>query len=353
MFSRRTILAAYILKRFFTNVLLINIGFTLLFNLIEFFEKMVRVKQTSGSAIVYFILLNLIPSFFENLPIASWLGSCMTILQMQQQNEWELLQLLNIKISKIFGLLLIAGTVLALFSFAGREFITGNLAQKAERFKLEKFKQNRHKKLFNQWFALDKNTFCFFRYLDLHENSGDSLSVIEVSQTFSIKKITFAPKFSLVAAEKAIFIPSGTIIFTNKNKQQQLSATTLQLPSFFTQLRMQGEALSLQQLFHTVIFDAKILPPHIYHQLLYLFLSRILLHLLLLLYPLLTFAFFFLFPYHRYHRWILMCLPYPLVTLLITTTDSLQQFFGNGLLAIIPYVLLSLITFASYFAIRK
>lgn len=255
--------------------------------------------------------------------------------------------------SKVFGLILVAGTFLALFSFSGREFITGKLAQKAERFKLAQFKQNRHKKLFNQWFALDKNTFSFFRYLDLQENSGESLSVLEVSPSFTMKKIIFAPKFSLVSQEKAIFIPSGTVIFTNKTKQQQLTDTTIVLPSFFTQLRMQGEALSLQQLFHTVIFDANILPPHIYHQLLYLFLSRILVHLLLLLYPLLTFSCFFLFPYHRYYRWIFMCLPYPLVTLLGTATDSLQQVFGNGLLAIIPYVLLSLITFASYFAIRK
>jgi len=188
------ILPRYILTRFFANVFLINIGFTLLFNLIEFFEKMVRVQQTTTETILYFILLNLVPSFFENLPVASWLGSCMTIMQMEQQNEWEILQLLNIKLNKVFRLILIAGIALSIVSFVGKELITETMAKRAQQFKFAQFKQNRHKKLFNQWFALNHNRFSHFGYLDLQTNTGESLSIIELSPQFKIKKITFAPQ---------------------------------------------------------------------------------------------------------------------------------------------------------------
>lgn len=347
------ILARYFFKRFFTNVFFINISFTLLFNLIEFFEKMVRVKDAPTSAILYFIGLNLIPSFFENLPVSSWLGSCMTLAQMEQQNEWEILKLLNIKTKKILFFVLISGITLVAFNFFGKEFLTNKLAISAEKFKHEKFKQDRQKKLFNQWFALNEKTFSHFKYLDLHKNKGDGLSLIEISPKFKIQKITSAKKFSIDHNDKNIVIPDGITLFTKTQEQKTLVNKNIKLPSFFTQLKMQGETPSLNQMFHVVIFDKKVLPNHVYHQLLYLFLSRILIHLLLIIYPLLTFLLFFLFPYHRFYRWILIFLPYPLAIFLFTSTDSLIRFLQYGTLATIPYITLFLAIFFVYNSIRK
>jgi hypothetical protein len=343
--------ARYFLARFFKNVFVINIGLTLLFNLVEFFEKMVRVKQTSSKEILIFIALNCIPSFFENLPVSSWLGSCMTIKEIGQQNEWEILKLLNIGLNKIFFLLLIAGTLLFSVSFFGKEIFTQHIAKKAEIFKYKKFKQNRHTKLFNQWFLLDNKTFCYFKYLDLDKKSGTGFYILELSPKFKIREITSAQHFSVTPDAKEIFIQSGQKLSTRTRVQKILKNKAIYLPGFFAQLKINRETPSLKQMFHVVMFDSKILPKHIYHQLLYLFLTRILEHLLLLLYPLLTFSLFFLVS--SYYKWVLIFIPYPLTTLLFTTTDTLLQIFQFGTIAFIPYVILSALTMGLYYAIRK
>jgi len=347
------ILVRYFLKRLFTNIFFINVGLTLLFNLIEFFEKMVRVKHASATMIFYFITLSIAPSFFYNLPISSWLGSCMTLAQMHQQNEWELLKLLNIKSKKILKLVLIAGATLAIFNFLGKEFLTNNLETAAEKFKHEKFKQDRKKKLFNKWFALNEKTFSHFRYLDLRQNKGNGFSLIELSPKFEVKKITSAQDFIVNPDTKTIFIPSGKSIHTKTKNQEILENKEIKLPSFFTQIKIQGEFPSLQQMFHVVTLDKNILPKHVYNQLLYIFLSRILISLLLIIYPLLTFLLFFFFTYHRYYRWILIFLPYPIAIFLFTSTDSLMQIFQNGFVSIIPYMGLFFAIIALYNSIRK
>jgi len=345
------ILKKYFLKKLFANILLLTIGLTFLYNLIEFFEKMVRVKETTSATILYFIILNLIPSFFDNLPVGSWIGSIMTIIQMQQQNEWEILKLLNIKSKKIIGLVFIAGLALTVFSFVGKEIATNHLTQAAEKFRFKQFKQDKHNKLFNQWFVL-KELFCHVDYLDLQTEKGTGLTLLSLSPSFQVTSITTAQDFFLKPQTKEIIIKHGVTVFTTNKKEEIIHNKTIRLPGFFTQLTTQGEIISLKQLFHVVIFEKKTLPTHVYHQLLYLFLNRILIHLLLLFYPLLTFLLFFLAPYHRYYRWILVFLPYPCIVILSTISHSFMQHSAHGLLAIIPYVTLMLATIVSYLKLK-
>ncbi|MBU1008309.1 LptF/LptG family permease [Candidatus Dependentiae bacterium] len=346
------VLARYILQRFFTNLFFINISLTVLFNLVEFFEKMVRVKQTSTEAIFVFIALNLIPSFFENLPVASWLASCMTIKEMYQQNEWETLSLLNVPLKKVFSLIAIAGLVLMACSFLGKEFLSYRFAQTAEQFKQEQFKQNHHTKLFNRWLVLtksnNKKNFCHFDYLDLTTKRGLRFTLFEISDQFSLQKTTCAKTFSIDPPTKKITLSNSTTLETSSRKILSPETKQLVLPSFFTQLTIQDKTPPITQIVRLLLFSKKVLPDYVYHQLLYLFLNRILIHLLLLLYPLLTFMLFFLFPHHRYTRWTLIMTPYPLAVLIFTATDSLMQTIHYGALAIIPYVILSLVALGAY-----
>lgn len=339
------ILARYLLTRFFAYTFFINISLTVLFNLVEFFEKMVRVKQTTTHTILVFIALNIIPSFFENLSVASWLASCMTLKEMHQQNEWETLKLLNIPLKKVFSLIFVAGLSLMVFNFAGKEFLSHRIAQTAEQFKQEQFKQSHNKKLFNRWFALNEaneKTFCHFDYLDLTTKQGREFSLFELSDRFTIQKIISAKTFTVAPEKKEIILPESTTLFAKTKKTSFTQNQRIDLPSLFSQLHIQGESPSLKQITNLMLFGKKTLPNYVYHQLLYLFLNRMLIHLLLLLYPLLTFMLFFLFPHHRYYRWILILTPYPFAVLLFTTADSLMQTFQRGTLAIIPYVTLSI-----------
>ena len=86
------VLAKYFIKRFLKYFLLINIGITFLFNFIEFFEKIIRVKSATIPHIIKFIALQIPHTFFENFPISCWLASGLFIKEIIQHNEWEALQ---------------------------------------------------------------------------------------------------------------------------------------------------------------------------------------------------------------------------------------------------------------------
>jgi lipopolysaccharide export LptBFGC system permease protein LptF len=345
--------ARYISNRFFAYVAFASISLTLIFNLIEFFEKMVRVNQTVD-AIFNFILLNILPSFFENLPVAAWLAMCMLLREMQQQNEWEIAELLNIPSKKIFATIFMCTSFLAFLNFSGKEIFTRKISQKAEQFKQEKFKQNKNKKLFNQWFLLSENEFCHFQYLDLETEQGRELSIFKVSPRFKIEKIRYAEIFRTKPKTNELFIESGSEIKTLKRKREEIIEKNIFMPCFFTQLHMKGRGPKFLHLINLVIFERKILPENVYNNLLYTFLNRILVHLLLILYPLLTLAIFFFFRHvGRYYRWILIFSPYPIFVVLSTITDTLMQMFCNGIFAFLPYVTMFSLLTIIYFLIQK
>ena len=334
-------LTQYILKRFFSYVFFINTGLTLLFSLIEFFEKMMRVQQATIQSILYFIFLSIAPAFFENLPLASWLATCMLIKEMQQQNEWEIVAILNIPFKKILKSIFYGSALLAAISFFGKEFVSHNVSQRAETFKQKEFKQKQNNKIFNQWFWLKENVFCNFGYLDLKTQTGHKISIIHLSPQSIITKLICAQNFTINRKTKAIIIKSGTI--TKVGRQKTITNKHFLLPSFFSQLNVTGQTPPLTRLASLLIFEHGSLPSNVYQNLLYTFLQRILIHLLLILYPLLTITFFFLT--NRQYRWALILLPYPLFIILSLVADSLMQILHNGLLAFIPYVTLFLLLF--------
>jgi lipopolysaccharide export LptBFGC system permease protein LptF len=302
---------------------------------------MMRVQQATIGSILYFISLNIAPAFFENLPLASWLATCMIIKEMQQQNEWEIITILNIPFKKILKILLYGGAFLATISFFGKEFVSHNISQRAEMFKQKEFKQKHNNKIFNQWFWLKENIFCNFQYLNLQTQTGNEISIIHLSPQSIITKLISAKNFNINRKTKEIIIKSGTI--TKIGRQKNISNRHFFMPSFFSQLNITGQTPPLTRLTNLLVFERYSLPSNVYQNLLYTFLQRVLIHLLLILYPLLTIMFFFFT--NRTYRWALILLPYPLFIILSLVADSLMQILHNGSLAFIPYVTLFFLLF--------
>jgi len=322
------ILFGYLFRKLLLNSFAITIGLTFLFNLIEFFEKLVRVNNASTSAILYFIALSLIPSFFENMTIGTWLGACMTLKEMDQQNEWETIQLLNIKKKSLYLFLLAFGLFMATISFFGKEFIALHLANKAEHFNKQEFKRTtRHR----QWFALNNNRFCSLQ--------GTTFCLFKLSDNGTIDKVTTTDNALFDPENKNVHLTHGTIINNKTHSKEQVDSYTLFLPGLFSQQAIEKSTPSLGQLLTTILFDKSSLPPPLYNHLLYQLWKRILAHLLLILLPLLTFSLFFLFPYGSY-KWLLFLLPYPLATLLLFAADALASAFPSGIIAFMPSLLL-------------
>ena len=324
---------------------------TFLFNFIEFFEKIVRVKHATMAMILHFIALQTIPSFFETFVISSWLATCLLIKEFAQHNEWEAFQILNINHKKIFNLFFMAGAILAACSFIGREKIALDLLNKSEKFKLEKLKQTSQQKIATKWLQLSEfnsenptsktsEIICYFDFLDLEINQGSNLLLLYMSSDFEIEKTLICPTFQIQPKTNSIFISNSTIITTNNNKQIDVKNNLLDLPSFFSQLQLNIQIPSIYQIVLTLISGKKTLPKEIWNDLLAKLLSRIFIHFQLIIYPLLTLCLFLLFPYHPKYKWFLIFVPYPLIITLTTLVNSLVQKGFSPWTTIIPYLFL-------------
>lgn len=340
------ILHKYLLKRFFKYLLLINSLLIILFNSIDFFEKFINIKNVQTCDIAYTILLNLLPSFFEYLPLSCWLVTALLIKELNQQNEWEILPLLNIKYQNIFSMFLATGLFLAVFSFIGNEQIANNLLYKSEQFKKEKLKKKSNHKIVNKWFVLNNNTFCYFNALDLKEKEGTGLILLYLDSNFATKKIITSPNFQINKKEKEITLENGNIIIPHSNEQIKIEHKIIHQPGFFTQIQMFSEQKSLKQLFQTLLYSKNIITNNSWNELFHLFLKRILFYLQFILYPLLTLCLFFIpFSMINKYKWLLILLPYPVLTLFTALTDFFVQSGYSALLATTPYLILFITIF--------
>lgn len=339
-------LVYYFLKRFFKYFLLINTSITFLFNFIEFFEKLVRIKHATTGTIIHFIILNTVPSFFDNLALSSWLTTCLLLKEFYQQNEIDTFRILNINSKKLFNLFFLAGSILAIFSFIGKEKFVLNLINESNEFKLEKLKNQDIKKIFDRWIIIIpqkdpnkleinnlSNIYCYFSFLDTEKNIGTDFLLFYVNQNFEIEKTIVAKEFFINLNEKSILIKKALQLDIKDNNQEDLINLNLNIPSFFSQLQFNNNIPSLYTILQSLITSKNILPSNIWYDLLFQLLKRILAHLQLIIYPLLTFCLFLLIPYESKLRWILILLPYPLITIL------------TSWLVIFPYFLFILVIF--------
>jgi hypothetical protein len=123
----------------------------------------------------------------------------------------------------------------------------------------------------------------------------------------------------------------------------------LKLPEFFYQLKLDIKTYSLHRLTTNLIFTKKMLSSNAWNNLFAQLLKKLLFLLQILIYPLLTFLLFLIFPYHPTYKWILILLPYPIITVLDVFINFLVKKGTNALLLLIPY----LIAFAIIMIIRK
>ena len=334
------ILLKYLLKRFFKYLFLINSLLVLLFNSIDFFEKFIRIKEVQTIDILKTILLSLLPSFFEYLPLSCWLATVLLIRELNQQNEWDIFPILNIKTQKILLLFFMATSVLAIFSFLGNEEIAHPLSYKAEKFKQEKLKKKNNQKIINKWFALNNNTFCYFNILDLEKKEGAGLIIIYLNSNFSTEKIISSQNFKINKNNKNLILKKSYVITQKNNEQIIVENQKIYLPSFFTQIKMFNEQNSLKHISKTLIYSKNIIPDKSWNELFHNFLKRILFYFQFILYPLLTLCLFFIpFRINRY-KYLLILLPYPTLTLLTAISDFIVQNGFSVWFSISPYLIL-------------
>jgi len=338
------ILPIYLLKRFFKYLLLTSSLFVILFNSIDFFEKFIRIKEVSLYDISYPVLLNILPSLFEYLPLSSWLSTILLIKELHQQKEWDIFPLLNIRYKQILNLFLATGISLSLFSFVGKEKIAFPLLYKSEQFKNEKLKRKNPKLIIDKWLILPNDIFCYFSVIDIEKQIGSNLLLVQMNQKFFPEKILTAPSFAIDLEQELLNIKKGTELNSESNNQNIIENKQIHMPSFFSQIQMILQINSLKQIIQTLFSSKNTIPYNCWNELFQQFLKRILFHLQLILYPLLTLCLFFSFLRLKKYKWLLILLPYPALTLLAAISDFFIQNGVSAWISTLPYVILLSLT---------
>ncbi len=330
----------YFFSRFFKYLIAINLFFVFLFNFIEFFEKLLRAQHSSVSDILYFLFLNIAPTFFEQLPVSAWLASGLLIRELYQQQELDALLLMSFNFRQLFTLFFTAGLVLAMTSFVLNEYFVTNITFKAEQYKMEQFKQISTQKLISKWMALEQNTFCYFSVLDFQAKTGQDLFIVFITPQYTIQKTISAPAFSIDAQQQRIIIPEGKIFDVEQNLHSKINNYSFTNPSFFSQIYIHHEPPSAINLIKTLVRGHNVIPHTLSNDLLGQLLKRLIAYLLLILYPMLTLGLFALFWRNQTFRWIALLLPYPLFTLASMLTDYMIHHGINAGVSYGPYLII-------------
>lgn len=320
------VLAKYFFKRFFKYVFTIGLFLAFLINFIEFFEKIVHVKQVEVNTIITFISLNFIPCFFDLLGISSWLATCLLIKEFYQQNEWEAFAILNINYNILLKLFLSASFCLMCFSIALKETVVENLNFYSEHYKMEKFKQKSVQKILGKWLMLNERTIAYLDVLDLSTNSGSNLLLLYMNQDFTIQKVLNCKQFLINTEEQTLIIPSGLKFDIENNQPEKIENLTLVVPALFSQIKINLNVPTLINIYRNIL-NKNILPISIQKELIYNLLNRLVAYLKLIIYPVLTFMLFALFWNSMIIKWIAILIPYILLTFSTLLCDYL---FARG-----------------------
>jgi hypothetical protein len=165
---------------------------------------------------------------------------------------------------------------------------------------------------------------------------------------FTIQKTISAPFFLVDSKQKNLSIPQGKLFDVEKNTQTRITNYIINNPSFFSQIKIHYEIPSIINLSKNLILSYNIIPAAVSNDLLGQLLKRILLYLLLIIYPLLTFGFFGLLWRYSMYRWIIIFTPYPIVIISSLFADLLLHHRFNAWFAYVPYYLIIIGLFIIY-----
>lgn len=309
------VFARYFYKRFFMTFFGISVVLSLLYNFIEFFEKLLSVQHATFAQIVYFTSLNMVPTFARMWPVACWLTTCLVVRELWQRGEWQTLQLLGAGRARLLGMFFGVGLVMLAVAVPLYEFGVLTAVDRAEKFRKETFKGGVAGRLIATWLTLDEHLFCYVGFLE-PTALGKDLVLVYRHADGSLEKLLTAPTFTLDYEQKQITLYDGKSFIAASCEQKTLPNETLSLPSLFLRLSMQHEQPSLFILMQRLFFYRGLLAFDAWRALLASLAERSLFYLQLACYPFLTAGIFMICQRYTYAKWFAILLIYPLFAFL-------------------------------------
>lgn len=336
----------YFLRRFFSYFILITFALACLLSLIEFFEKLIHTAAAhSTQYVAHFISLNFIPTFFDIMPIGTWLATALLIKEFYQQHEWDTFLLLNITYRTLAKLFFMASIIIIIISFICKETYVARLAFTSEQFKIEKLKQTSTQKIIDKWFVISPTLLCYCNVLDLSTKRGCDIMLLFMSSTFTIEKTITAHSFYIVSNKNMLFLQQAQSNYTATQIKATTKDLSFTLPSFFSQIQINIEPPSLISSFKNIIFTKHLIPEATYREILARFIKYLLFYIHIALYALLTFYFFVLLQHCAYLKWAALLASYPFIVVITSIIDFLVSCGHTPWIFAIPYFLIFLFVF--------
>lgn len=330
----------YFLRRFCIAFFAIAFILALLLNVVEFFEKVVRVSHTTAWTILSFVMLNFLPTFSDLMPIASWLAACLVIREFYHQKEWESLLLLNIDYGALLKLFMLAGFLVASGSLIFREYLTIPLSCQAEQFRSKQFKQGTPTIVTKMWYKIADTIYCYIGFLDLKSKKGEDLFLIHVGSDGNVHKSIRAQQFDVRPETESVVLKQGIEYYSEGAVSHQVLDKIVPLPGLFIRLAMQFDIPSLGSLCTKIIAHGRTLSGDAYMALMRAIFERLFFYAQILLFPAVTFVLFSIFIDFSHVKWFAVLLPYPLFTVISVLVFFLvQKYFSIWILAL-PFILI-------------
>jgi len=314
------VLTRYLTRRYLAFFIVINLSLALLYNLIEFFEKMSRIHHGRWYQIIYFIGLNLIPSFFDAMGQSSWLTTVLLIKDGDQHHEWNTLRILGFPFFSLARIMMICAMFVGVTHIIGKECLVPYFAQHAHNYNLTTFKQQRTHVLNHHLHLVAPNTFAYEDEIDLQKGMCSSVWVISCAPDGTPHQLIQGASCTIDGSGKIFHFP--------------LAYTTTLTPLPHTTSPASYELHNIEQQGMTShVMDSA-------------FMQRMLNHCVVILYPLITLLFFWQLPPLRTASWLNTLLPYPLITLGNAICSWLSRIFMQWWLLFLPHLGLAAISIA-------
>jgi lipopolysaccharide export LptBFGC system permease protein LptF len=304
----------YVTRLFLAAWLSITFLLAVLFNFVEFFEKLARVKQATVGQITYFLGLNFLPSAFDVMPISIWLATLFVLRELTTQQSWDFLQLLGFAPGNLLRLLLGVSSILCLLVGVLRESFILDIAKTAEQYKYVQFKKQPEDLIFGSWFELEHQRFCYIEELDLTKKKGKGVLLVALSSAGAVASVSSALEITLNPEQEILELGLSTGVDIPSQVVTPREQQIFHSPYFFNALHTKQISADIFNLYKLILFQS-LLPRQVVVTLWQRLLETIWYYLSFLCYPIMT-IYLFMAPFSPYVRWGLALIPYPVMVFL-------------------------------------
>lgn len=333
------ILARYLLRNYFWYFIAANTSFVFLHSVIEFFERIGTLQNTTIPILLQFVACNIIPNFFSLFPLGSWIACCFVLKECTDHERWNALQTLGIHPQRVQAVLVAGSIFLFVAGFVGKEYIAPSLALTSQAINARHFKKQNPRAIHQKWFRLNQHTFCYLAQFDMDTHEGANALLLFFNDKYVLTKKIYAYRYTIHSTSNTLHIEDGFCTNPVDSSSTLLHKEDIIVPELCEQLHTLGQPPTFQELVrHLRYRDATRSDIQIRQEFSAL-LTRTLTPLQPTLLIALTTGVFICTLRSRGTKWMLMLCVYPIFVLVMSI---LSFFINNGApppLQLLPFII--------------